>query len=142
MYHIEAFLFKRKVKKEQPKIYLPFLFTSDSSISCSKINKGINVCVFPEGTVPSPEIELGEFKQGAFSIAIEHQIPIVIFTFLDNKKRFPWSFGNLLSGSKGMPGELRVITHDPISTKNLAMSDMKDLSDKVRNIMLKDLAES
>ena len=112
------------------------------NITRDKINKGINVCVFPEGTVPSPEIELGEFKQGAFSIAIEHQIPIVIFTFLDNKKRFPWSFGNLLSGSKGMPGELRVITHDPISTKNLAMSDMKALSDKVRNIMLKDLAES
>ena len=88
------------------------------------------------------EIELGEFKQGAFSIAIEHQIPIIVFTFLDNKKRFPWSFGNLLAGSKGMPGALRVITHEPISTKNLSMSDMKALSDKVRNIMLKDLAES
>ena len=41
-----------------------------------------------------------------------------------------------------MPGGLRVITHEPISTKNLVMSDMKDLSDKVRNIMLKDLAEA
>ena len=107
-----------------------------------KLNKGINICLFPEGTVPSPEIELGKFKQGAFSIAIEHQIPIVICTFLDNKKRFPWSFGNLLAGSKGMPGGLRVITHKPISTKNLSMSDMKDLSDKVRNIMLKDLTEA
>ena len=107
-----------------------------------KLKKGTNICFFPEGTVPSPEIELGEFKQGAFSIAIEHQIPIIVFTFLDNKKRFPWSFGNLLAGSKGMPGGLRVITHEPISTKNLVMSDMKDLSDKVRNIMLKDLAEA
>ena len=35
-----------------------------------KINKGINVCLFPEGTVPPVEIQLGEFKQGAFSIAI------------------------------------------------------------------------
>ena len=107
-----------------------------------KLNNGTNICFFPEGTVPSPEIELGEFKQGAFSIAIEHQIPIIVFTFLDNKKRFPWSFGNLLAGSKGMPGALRVITHEPISTKNLAMKDMKDLSDKVRNIMLKDLREA
>ena len=107
-----------------------------------KINKGINVCLFPEGTVPPVEIQLGEFKQGAFSIAIEHQIPIVVCTFLDNKKRFPWSFGNLLAGSKGMPGRLRVITHKPISTKNLVMRDMKSLSDKVRNIMLKDLREA
>ena len=107
-----------------------------------KLNKGTNVCLFPEGTVPPAEIELGEFKQGAFSIAIEHQIPIIVFTFLDNKKRFPWSFGNLLAGSKGMPGALRVITHEPISAKNLAMKDMKDLSDKVRNIMLKDLREA
>ena len=107
-----------------------------------KLNNGTNICLFPEGTVPSSEIELGEFKQGAFSIAIEHQIPIIVFTFLDNKKRFPWSFGNLLAGSKGIPGALRVITHEPISTKNLAMKDMKDLSDKVRNIMLKDLREA
>ena len=104
-----------------------------------KINNEINVCLFPEGTVPSPEIQLGEFKQGAFSIAIEHQIPIVVCTFLDNKKRFPWSFGNLLAASKGRPGGLRVITHEPISTNNLTMSDMKDLRNKVRNIMLKDL---
>ncbi len=104
-----------------------------------KLNNGTNICLFPEGTVPSSEIELGEFKQGAFSIAIEHQIPIVICTFLDNKKRFPWSFGNLLAGSKGIPGGLRVITHKPISTKDLSMTNMKDLSNKVKDIMLKDL---
>ena len=104
-----------------------------------KISKGLNVCLFPEGTVPPPEIELGEFKQGAFSIAIEHQIPIVICTFLDNKKRFPWSFGSLLAASKGIPGPLRVVTHKPINTNGLTMTNMKDLSDKVRNIMLEDL---
>ena len=84
-------------------------------------------------------MELGEFKQGAFSIAIEQQIPIVVCTFLDNKKRFPWSFGGLLAASKGIPGELRVVTHEPISTIDLTMNDMKKLSDKVRKIMLEDL---
>jgi len=104
-----------------------------------KISKGRNVCLFPEGTVPPTEMELGKFKQGAFSIAIEHQIPIVVCTFLDNKKRFPWSFGGLLAASKGIPGELRVVTHEPISTIGLTMNDMKKLSDKVRKIMLEDL---
>ena len=107
-----------------------------------KISKGLNVCLFPEGTVPPTNVELGEFKQGAFSIAIEHQIPIVICTFLDNKKRFPWSFGNLLAASKGIPGPLRVITHKPIPTSGLTKDNMKDLSDKVRNIMLEDLKSS
>jgi 1-acyl-sn-glycerol-3-phosphate acyltransferase len=104
-----------------------------------KISKGRNVCLFPEGTVPPTEMELGKFKQGAFSIAIEHQIPIVVCTFLDNKKRFPWSFGGLLAASKGIPGELRVMTHEPISTIGLTMNDMKNLGDKVRKIMLEDL---
>lgn len=104
-----------------------------------KISKGRNVCLFPEGTVPPTEMELGKFKQGAFSIAIEHQIPIVVCTFLDNKKRFPWSFGGLLAASKGIPGELRVMTHEPISTTGLTINDMKNLSDKVRKIMLEDL---
>ncbi len=104
-----------------------------------KISKGRNVCLFPEGTVPPTEMELGKFKQGAFSIAIEHQIPIVVCTFLDNKKRFPWSFGGLLAASKGIPGELRVMTHEPISTVGLTIKDMKNLSDKVRKIMLEDL---
>ncbi len=107
-----------------------------------KISKGLNVCLFPEGTVPPTNVELGEFKQGAFSIAIEHQIPIVICTFLDNKKRFPWSFGNLLAASKGIPGPLRVITHKPIPTSGLTRDNMKDLSNKVRNIMLEDLKSS
>ena len=107
-----------------------------------KISKGLNVCLFPEGTVPPTNVELGEFKQGAFSIAIEHQIPIVICTFLDNKKRFPWSFGNLLAASKGIPGPLRIITHKPIPTSGLTRDNMKDLSNKVRNIMLEDLKSS
>mgnify|MGYP003324759836 FL=1 len=92
--------------------------------------------------MPPTNVELGEFKQGAFSIAIEHQIPIVICTFLDNKKRFPWSFGNLLAASKGIPGPLRIITHKPIPTSGLTRDNMKDLSNKVRNIMLEDLKSS
>ena len=31
------------------------------------------------------------FKKGAFKIAIDHQIPIVCLTFLDNKKRLPFT---------------------------------------------------
>jgi len=48
----------------------------------------MSICIFPEGGVPDESIVLDEFKDGAFRLAIEHQIPIVPMTFADNKKRF------------------------------------------------------
>ena len=48
--------------------------------------------------------QLAPFKHGAFTMAIEHQVPMVPLSFLDNKKRFPWSYGGLIGASKGSPG--------------------------------------
>ena len=107
-----------------------------------KLNSGISIAIFPEGTVPDLEVELAPFKHGAFTMAIEHQIPIVPMTFLDNKKRFPWSFGGLLGGSKGSPGKLRVKIHDPIETKGMSKDNRVKLSQDVRELMLKDLRDS
>lgn len=107
-----------------------------------KLNAGISIGIFPEGTVPDLEVELAPFKHGAFTMAIEHQIPIVPMTFLDNKKRFPWSFGGLLGGSKGSPGKLRVKIHDPIETKGMVKEDRVKLSEQVRALMLEDLRNS
>ena len=107
-----------------------------------KLNSGISIAIFPEGTVPDLEVELAPFKHGAFTMAIEHQIPIVPMTFLDNKKRFPWSFGGLLGGSKGSPGKLRVKIHDPIETKGMSKDNRVKLTQDVRELMLKDLQDS
>ena len=98
--------------------------------------------IFPEGTVPGLEVELAPFKHGAFTMAIEHQVPIVPMTFLDNKKRFPWSFGGLIGGSKGTPGILRVKIHEPIETKGMVKEDRVKLSEDVRKLMLDDLRNS
>ena len=107
-----------------------------------KLKSGTSIAIFPEGTVPEIDIELAPFKHGAFTIAIEHQIPIVPMTFLDNKKRFPWSFGGLIGGSKGSPGRLRVKIHDPIDTKGMIKEDRIKLSEDVRKLMLDDLRNS
>jgi len=104
-----------------------------------KLKEGISIVIFPEGTVPSIDVALGPFKHGAFSIAIDHKTPIVPMTFLDNKKRFPWSYGGLLAGSKGSPGRLRVKIHDPIITENMTRKDVNVLCNKVRDIILSDL---
>ena len=46
-----------------------------------------SICIFPEGGVPDDEsVVLDSFKDGAFRLAIDHQLPIVPITFGDNKK--------------------------------------------------------
>lgn len=89
-----------------------------------RLNKGLSICIFPEGLVPSDEsIVLSEFKNGAFRLAIEHQIPIVPMTFYDCKKRFSYTF---LSGG---PGKLRVKIHHFLETSGLDLSHKDILKD-------------
>ena len=99
-----------------------------------RLNQGLSICIFPEGGVTDDEsILLNEFKDGAFRLAIEHQVPIVPITFADNKKRFSYTF---FSGS---PGLMRVKTHYQISTKGLAIQNKKELKENVRNIIYNQL---
>ena len=92
-----------------------------------RLNQGNSICIFPEGGVPDDEsVVLDQFKDGAFRLAIDHQIPVVPLVFYDNKKRFSYSF---LSGS---PGKMRVKILPFIATENLQQKDKKELREKVR----------
>lgn len=98
-----------------------------------RLSQGMSICIFPEGGVPDEAIVLDEFKDGAFRLAIEHQIPIVPITFGDNKKRFSYTF---LSGK---PGLLRAKVHHFIETKGKVLNDKKTLREQTREIILKQL---
>lgn len=98
-----------------------------------RLNDGLSICIFPEGLVPEEHIELAEFKDGAFRLAINHQIPIVPLTFADNKKRFSYTF---FSGS---PGKMRVKMHHFIKTKGLKIEDTKSINKTARAVILKQL---
>ncbi|WP_294821350.1 lysophospholipid acyltransferase family protein [uncultured Flavobacterium sp.] len=99
-----------------------------------RLSQGLSICIFPEGGVPDDEnVLLDEFKDGAFRLAIEHQIPIVPMTFYDNKKRFPFRFFS------GFPGLLRAKVHRFVETKGLTLDDKKELKDKVRQVIYKEL---
>jgi 1-acyl-sn-glycerol-3-phosphate acyltransferase len=104
-----------------------------------RVNQGLSICIFPEGGVPDDEsILLDEFKNGAFKMAIEHQLPIVPITFGDNKKRLSYTF---FSGS---PGLMRAKIHVPIETINKAIDDkvvIKELNEAVREIIYNQLLE-
>lgn len=99
-----------------------------------RLNQGLSICIFPEGGVPDDiSLVLDDFKEGAFRLAISHQIPIVPMTFMDNKKRFSYVFFS------GGPGPLRVKTHAFLNTEGLTSKDAKLLKEQARNIILKDL---
>jgi 1-acyl-sn-glycerol-3-phosphate acyltransferase len=101
-----------------------------------KLDRGLSACIFPEGLVPEEHVILSEFKNGAFSLAIEHKIPIVPISFLDCKKRFSYTFFS------GGPGVLRVKFHDPIYTDNMTIEKDKDLlKQQVYDLIYKDLTD-
>lgn len=95
-----------------------------------RLNQGLSVCIFPEGGVPKDEnIILDSFKDGAFRLAIDFQIPIVPMTFFDNKKRFPFRF------FAGSMGRMRVKINPFINTKGLLPSHRHTLKEQVRDII-------
>ncbi len=139
-------------KKELSKIPLFGFFYKRTCIlvdrSCSKsrmevfnsaekrIKRGLSVCIFPEGGVPSDEkIVLDTFKDGAFRLAIEHQIPILPITFGDNKKRFSYTFFS------GTPGIMRVKIHSLVQTLGKKGVDRKEIKEEVYEIIHKQLLD-
>jgi len=99
-----------------------------------RIKQGLSICIFPEGGVPEEEsILLDTFKDGAFRLAIEHQIPVVPMTFHDNKKRFPYTF---TSGSMGI---MRVKSHRFIDTTSFTKEGKRSVKDVVYKIILEEL---
>ncbi len=101
-----------------------------------RLSQGLSICIFPEGGVPDDEnILLDEFKDGAFRLAIAHQIPIVPMAFADNKKCFSFTF---FSGS---PGRMRAKVLPFIPTEGLTQDDKKDLKDKTWQVIYNQLMQ-
>ena len=98
-----------------------------------RLKQGVSICIFPEGGVPEEHVILDDFKDGAFRLAINHQIPIVPLTFADNKKRLSYTFFS------GGPGKMRVRIHKFIPTEHMTIADTKSLNEGAREIILSQL---
>ncbi|MEE9406900.1 MAG: lysophospholipid acyltransferase family protein [Polaribacter sp.] len=98
-----------------------------------RLQNGVSMAIFPEGLVPTEDVVLAPFKKGAFSLAIEYQIPIVPQAYYDCKRLFSWDF------LKGSPGTFRIHQHKFIETKDLHIDDMESLKNKAFDILHSDL---
>lgn len=99
-----------------------------------KLNRGYGICIFPEGRVPDDyNLLLDTFKDGAFRLAIEHQIPIVPLVFYDNKKRF--SYKTELTS----PGKMRVKVLPFVETQGMEPNARRDLRDHCNQLFTDEL---
>jgi len=86
---------------------------------------GSSFIAFPEGT-RSRDGRLGEFKKGAFIMAIKAQVPIMPVTIIGSAAIQP-------PGSYAInPGRIRIIFHDPISTEGMNIEDRNRLIELTR----------
>lgn len=105
--------------------------------SCEEIDKGNTMCIFPEGTI-SNSGALRSFKNGAFKLAIEKQVPIVVITFVNNWKLL--QNGGFFK-SFGRPGIARIVVHEPIETKGMTEENLVSLRERVHKITHDTLVE-
>jgi 1-acyl-sn-glycerol-3-phosphate acyltransferase len=101
----------------------------------SDIDQGHSVFLFPEGTISSFG-KMRPFKNGAFKLAIEKQVPIVPVTFLNNWKLL--QNGGFFK-AHGKPGISRIVVHEPISTVGMTEDDLVSLRTKVYGVIQAEL---
>jgi len=98
------------------------------------IDSGKSVFLFPEGGIKSENPpRMAPFKEGAFRVAIEKQIPIVPVTIPYNwiilpetEQLFRWRRG-------------RIIIHEPIPTEGLTLENLDELRKKVFTVIDQEL---
>lgn len=89
--------------------------------SLKAVEEGKSLIIFPEGGIISqnPPQMVG-FKDGAFRVAIEKQIPVVPVTIVNNWIILP---PDLLLGWK----PVYMIYHEPIETKGMTLDQLNEL---------------
>jgi 1-acyl-sn-glycerol-3-phosphate acyltransferase len=93
--------------------------------AAERLNTKVSVMLFPEGT-RSASGELGEFKDGAFKMAISNGVPVLPLAVHGTRAaliKHDWRFGLCRATVKVL---------DPIPTEGLSDDDVADLRDRVR----------
>ncbi len=93
------------------------------------IRQNISVLIAPEGTRNRTEQPLQPFKEGAFRLAIEFQLPVVPMVLLHTRKLYPnnsWLMNHSNLGCHFLK---------PIPTDGLTEENVTELKDKVFRLM-------
>ena len=92
------------------------------------LKNGLSVALYPEGTIPDNAPALLPFKNGAFKVAVEQQVPVVPITWKTNY-RILHDPAKLFSFS--LPTKIRVTVHKAVPTKGLTDADLLTLRSQI-----------
>jgi len=101
----------------------------------NSLKKGISIMIFPEGT-RSVDREIGNFKRGAFQLAISAKVPILPVLIEGTGGILP-KHGLIFGGYH--PITIRVF--DPVLPESFGTDNCDLLALKLREMMVQDLAE-
>ena len=93
-----------------------------------KIVNGTSILFFPEGT-RSASGEMGQFKKGAFFMALDLGIPILPVTVLHTDKILPSRTMDLF------PGRATMVIHEPIDVSGYGTETLGELMSAVREVI-------
>ncbi|HEY4651983.1 MAG TPA: lysophospholipid acyltransferase family protein [Pontibacter sp.] len=100
------------------------------------LDEGRSLVIFPEGTIPpTAGLQMMEFKDGPFRIAIEKQLPVVPVTMPYNQYFMP----DVEEGLKIRRHPLKMIVHEPIATEGMTLADVPALRERVFQIIQQEL---
>ncbi|MEZ4900408.1 MAG: lysophospholipid acyltransferase family protein [Spirosomataceae bacterium] len=101
------------------------------SRSLKTLAQGRSIVIFPEGGIKAKKPpKMHFFKDGAFKMAIQQQVPIVPIVLLNNYKILP--DGEKIHFSRQ---KLRVVVHNPLPTVGLNQEDALTLKEKCFQII-------
>lgn len=112
-----------------------FIERDDARASLQAINEGIkkiesgySLVIFPEGTRSKGKTP-GEFKKGSLKLATKPGVPIVPVTINGSYRMFEEK--GYLKGT-----DIDMIVHPPIETKGMSRQEEKELTSKVKEIIV------
>ena len=97
-------------------------------------SNGLSLIVFPEGT-RSRDGRVARFKGGGFLLALQAGLPVVPLSIIGS--RHVMLKGRLAT----YPGNVRLVVHEPIDTREMSGLDPKEFGERVRRVIAPD-AES
>lgn len=99
----------------------------------SVLNEGISVFLYPEGTRNKTNDPLLPFFDGAFKLAKDMNVPLIVCTLVNMKKR-----NNINKILDMCPGRLYCYIEEPIDVNNYSIEELKEIA---RIKMLKRLTQ-
>ncbi|TAE28124.1 MAG: 1-acyl-sn-glycerol-3-phosphate acyltransferase [Cytophagales bacterium] len=111
-----------------------------SLAKCIRVLKeGRSIIIFPEGGINTKEVPkmTYPFKDGAFVMAIQQQIPVVPLTLVNNYKILPDAYPLRVRWAP-----VEVVFHEPIPTVGLTQADMETLKEQTFRVIEAELTKT